>query len=284
MKSAHVNGLVLGFTASVSFYAMAAVYNLGAYLIEEKKFDTTFVDLMVVFNVIVLGAQNAGMVAAYMPDHAKAKASIDAIFDLFERVPKINNWNEGKGEKISADKYDGDIVLKDVNFTYPSRPEAKILNNFSLTIKKGQRVAFVGSSGCGKSTITQLIERFYDPDSGLITLCERKLSDLDLYWLRSQIGIVSQEPILFDLSIKDNIAYGDNSRDVSTDEIIEAAKKANIHDFIGTLPKAYETNVGSKGTQLSGGQKQRIAIARALIRDPKILLLVNSLFFLNFIF
>lgn len=135
-------------------------------------------------------------------------------------------------------------------------------------------MALVGSSGCGKSTITQLLERFYDPDEGDITLCNKKLSDLDLYWLRNKIGIVSQEPILFDLSIKENIAYGDNSREISMDEIIEAAKKANIHDFISKLPLAYETNCGSKGTQLSGGQKQRIAIARALIRDPKILLLV----------
>jgi len=258
------------------FYAFAAGYNLGAYLIEEKLFNTNFESINIVFNVIIFGAQQIGQTSAFLPDYAKAKASINSLFDLFEKVPKINNWNENNGDKIKEGDYNGDIVLKDVNFTYPSRPEAKILNDFSVTIKRGQRVALVGSSGCGKSTITQLIERFYDPDSGLITFCGKKLAGLDLYWLRSQIGIVSQEPILFDLSIRENIAYGDNSREVKMDEIIEAAKKANIHDFIKSLPKEYETNVGAKGTQLSGGQKQRIAIARALIRDPKILLLVRS--------
>ncbi len=118
----------------------------------------------------------------------------------------------------------------------------------------------VGSSGCGKSTVTQLLERFYDSDAGQINLCNKNIKNLNLAWLRSQIGIVSQEPILFDLSIQENIAYGDNSREVTLDECIEAAKKANIHDFISKLPMAYQTNVGSKGTQLSGGQKQRIAI------------------------
>ena len=131
-----------------------------------------------------------------------------------------------------------------------------------LVFFKGQRIALVGSSGCGKSTITQLLERFYDPDGGEISLCGKPLNKLDLYWLRNQIGIVSQEPILFDLSIMENIAYGDNSREVTKEEVIEAAKKANIHEFITKLPKAYDTNCGTKGTQLSGGQKQRIAIGK----------------------
>ncbi len=276
MKSAHFNGFMLGLTNSIMYYAFAAGYNLGAYLIENNLYGTTFESINIVFNVIIFGTQNIGKASAFLPDYAKAKASIDSMFDLFERVPKIDNWNEEKAEKFDEEMDSGEIVLKDVNFTYPSRPEAKILKNLSVTVKRGQRVALVGSSGCGKSTITQLIERFYDPDSGLVTFCGKKLASLDLYWLRSQIGIVSQEPILFDLSIRENIAYGDNSREVKMDEMFEAAKKANIHDFITSLPNGYETNVGAKGTQLSGGQKQRIAIARALIRDPKILLLVGS--------
>ena len=116
------------------------------------------------------------------------------------------------------------------------------------------------NKGCGKSTITSLLERFYDPDSGEITINNHKIKEFNLHWLRSQIGIVSQEPVLFDTTLAENIAYGDNSRIVSMNEIIDAAKKANIHDFIVSLPDGYLTNVGAKGTQLSGGQKQRVSI------------------------
>lgn len=195
------------------------------------------------------------------------------MFKLFDRVPKINNWGEEKGELINEEDFNGVIELKKIEFTYPSRQNQQILKKINLTINKGQRIALVGSSGCGKSTITQILERFYDPDKGEVFLCGKDTRKLDLYWLRNQIGFVGQEPVLFDLSIGENIAYGDNSRIVSKDEIIEAAKKANCHEFISKLPKAYDTNCGAKGTQLSGGQKQRIAIARALIRDPRILLL-----------
>ena len=147
----------------------------------------------------------------------------------------------------------------------------------------------VGPSGCGKSTVVSLIERFYDVLKGNVLLDQADLRDLNIRWLRGQIGIVSQEPVLFNVSIADNIRYGANHREVSDEEIIEAAKAANIHDFIQSLPqvrqklsrpslsflfpKGYSTSAGDKGTQLSGGQKQRIAIARALIRNPKILLL-----------
>ncbi|CAF1200005.1 unnamed protein product [Didymodactylos carnosus] len=132
------------------------------------------------------------------------------------------------------------------------------------------------ASGCGKSTIIQLIERFYDVTKGHLFVDGYDIRELNLQWLRSQIAIVSQEPVLFDLTIRENIAYGDHSRsmeDVTMAEIMDVANKANIHDFIQTLPQGYETNVGMKGTQLSGGEKQRIAIARALLKQPKILLL-----------
>lgn len=137
----------------------------------------------------------------------------------------------------------------------------------------GKTVALVGSSGCGKSTIIQLLERYYDPHSGKLTIEDNNTKEVDLKLLRSQLGIVSQEPNLFDRTIAENIAYGANGRDVSLNEIIDAAKSANIHTFIASLPSGYDTRLGSKGAQLSGGQKQRIAIARALVRNPKILLL-----------
>jgi ABC-type multidrug transport system fused ATPase/permease subunit len=171
-----------------------------------------------------------------MPDYAKAINSATAIDKLSKTEPLIDNWSSS-GQIIKPEDDDGTIRLDNVEFSYPTRKEATVLNKINLKINKGQRVGLVGSSGCGKSTVTQLIERFYDPDTGSITLSDKNLKDLDLFWLRSQIGIVSQEPILFDLSIRDNIAYGDNARNVPFEEIQEAAIKSNIHDFIINLPK-----------------------------------------------
>ncbi|ELR52603.1 Multidrug resistance protein 3, partial [Bos mutus] len=171
------------------------------------------------------------------------------------------------------DKFEGNVTLNEVVFNYPTRPNVPVLRGLSLEVKKGQTLALVGSSGCGKSTVVQLLERFYDPLAGTVLLDGHEAKKLNVQWLRAQLGIVSQEPVLFDCSIADNIAYGDNSRPVTMPEIVSAAKAANIHPFIETLPHKYETRVGDKGTQLSGGQKQRIAIARALIRHPRILLL-----------
>ena len=135
--------------------------------------------------------------------------------------------------------------------------------SYCFSIKQGQSIALVGSSGCGKSTVLQLIQRFYDISSGLLSFENHDINALSVPWIRSKISIVSQEPVLFNLTLEENIAYGGNSQDVTREQIINCAKKANIHNFISTLPLGYDTLVGGHGTQLSGQQKQRIAIARA---------------------
>ena len=179
------------------------------------------------------------------------------------------------------------MAFFNLGFVYPSRPEKTVLKGLTLSVKAGHTLALVGPSGSGKSSLVSLVSKFYNPTYGAITLDGVDFRDLDTVWLRQQIGIVSQEPVVFDKSISDNIKYGDNCREVTEEEVIAAAKEANIHDFIMSLPEVsykekinilvyfqgYNTNIGLKGTQLSGGQKQRIAIARALIRKPKILLL-----------
>ncbi|KAG8432404.1 hypothetical protein GDO86_016883, partial [Hymenochirus boettgeri] len=177
------------------------------------------------------------------------------------------------GIHYTVDNFKGDIEFVNCKFTYPSRPVTMVLRGLSISVRSGQTLAFVGSSGCGKSTSVQLLERFYDPDQGKVLVDGHDTSSVNISYLRSKIGIVSQEPVLFEGSIADNIKYGDNMRDIPMEEVIAAAKKAHLHTFVTTLPDKYDTNVGIQGSQLSRGQKQRIAIARAIIRDPKILLL-----------
>jgi ABC-type multidrug transport system fused ATPase/permease subunit len=159
------------------------------------------------------------------------------MIELFERVPKINNWESTSNVTITDRMFNGDIIFHKLKFHYPSRPNVTVLDNLMLSIKKGQRVALVGSSGCGKSTVTQLLERFYDSDQGSIYISGFDIRQLNLFWLRSQIGLVSQEPILFDTSIAENIAYGCDDGEINMQKIVYAARQANIHDFIMKLPQ-----------------------------------------------
>ncbi|XP_070768347.1 ATP-dependent translocase ABCB1 [Enoplosus armatus] len=267
-KKAHVHGLTFSFSQAMIYFAYAGCFRFGAWLIKAGRMDVEGVFLVI--SAVLYGAMALGEANAFAPNYAKAKMSASHLMMLINRESAIDNLSQ-EGE--SPDKFEGNVYFDGVKFNYPSRPDVPILQGLNLKVRKGETLALVGSSGCGKSTTIQLLERFYDPREGRVALDDINVKKLNIHWLRSQIGIVSQEPVLFDCTLAENIAYGDNSRTASMEEIEAAAKVANIHSFIEDLPKRYNTQAGDKGTQLSGGQKQRIAIARAILRNPKLLLL-----------
>ncbi|CAN1238814.1 ABC transporter B family member 15 [Linum grandiflorum] len=199
---------------------------------------------------------------------SEACSAGERIQQVIKRVPKIDVENP-EGE--SMEKVRGEVEFRKVQFAYPSRPESIILEDFELKVESGTTVALVGGSGSGKSTVIALLQRFYDPTGGEILVDGVGIDKLQVKWMRSQMGLVSQEPALFATSIKENILFG--KEDASVEEVVEAAKAANAHTFISQLPQGYDTQVGERAVQMSGGQKQRIAIARAVIKAPMILLL-----------
>ncbi|KAE9455096.1 hypothetical protein C3L33_13012, partial [Rhododendron williamsianum] len=262
-----VSGTGFGFSLFAFYCTNAFCFYIGALLVEHGK--ATYEDVFKVFFALTISALGVAQSTAFAPDTSKAKDSAASIFGILDSKPNIDSSsNEGTTLKTVY----GDIEFKNVSFMYPMRPSVPIFRDLCLTIPSGKTVALVGESGCGKSTVISLIERFYNPESGHIFLDGVEIQKFKLSWLRQQMGLVSQEPILFNETIRTNIVYGKQG-EATEEEIIAASRAANAHNFISALPRGYDTNVGERGVQLSGGQKQRIAIARAIIKDPKILLL-----------
>lgn len=216
----------------------------------------------------IVGGLALGSGLSNLKYFSEASMAAERIMEVIRRTPKIDS-ESNKGEVLES--ISGEVKFRGVEFAYPSRPDNPIFRDFNLNVPAGRTVALVGGSGSGKSTVIALLERFYDPAGGEILLDGVDIRRLRLKWLRSQMGLVSQEPALFATSIKENILFG--KEDATMDEVVAAAKASNAHNFISQLPERYGTQVGERGIQMSGGQKQRIAIARAVLKSPKILLL-----------
>ncbi|XVF16506.1 hypothetical protein REPUB_Repub10bG0036900 [Reevesia pubescens] len=252
------NGLVFATWSFMSYYGSRMVMYHGA------KGGNVFI----VGAAIAMGGLSLGASLSNLKYFSEACSAGERIMEVLRRVPKIDSDNL-EGEIL--EKVSGAVKFRHVEFAYPSRPDSMIFKDFCLNIPAGKTVALVGGSGSGKSTVIALLQRFYDPLEGEILLDGIATDKLQLKWLRSQMGLVSQEPALFATTIKENILFG--KEDASMEEVIEAAKASNAHNFICQLPQGYDTQVGERGVQMSGGQKQRIAIARAIIKAPQILLL-----------
>ncbi|XP_066903793.1 ATP-dependent translocase ABCB1 [Halyomorpha halys] len=258
--------VVYAVSATLIRLSMGATFIYGSKIIASSNLRGTI--LMGVVMSLSLASTLAGPALILMSQYPAARQAMKQLY----RIANTKTSHNKLSDQRAKPEISGNIRFQDVMFSYPTRKEVKVLKKLNLQIEAGKTVALVGDSGCGKSTIISLLERFYLPNGGKILIDGYDINDINLRYLRKQMGFVSQEPVLFDLTIKENIRYG-CEEEVTMDKIIEAAKIANIHNFIMKLPQAYETLVGERGSKLSGGEKQRIAIARAVLRNPKILLL-----------
>ncbi|CAH0027893.1 unnamed protein product [Clonostachys rhizophaga] len=260
------------FTQSVEYSFMALGFWYGCRLVSFGEMD--IVSFFSAYLGVFFAGQQASVMYGFASSITKAVNAANYMFWLSELQPSIR---ETEDNRAIGPKECSPLELKDVHFSYPLRPEARVLRGINLAIQKGQFVAFVGASGCGKSTMISMLERFYDPVKGHIKIDDRNIDEMNPWLYRNEVALVQQEPILYPETIRRNIAMGlpsdEDDSPVSDEQIIAACRAANAWDFICSLPDGLETPCGSNGLQLSGGQRQRIAIARALIRKPRVLLL-----------
>lgn len=252
---------VLGFAG---FSTIALVVWWGGSLVIEDRMTVGDLTAFLIYTGLI--AVSLGALSGLYSDFMRAIGASQRVFELMDRDSDLETES---GEVLQS--VSGDVVLNDIHFAYPTRTDAPVLQGLTLTLGAGEVVALVGPSGSGKSTVAALLSRFYDPNSGVITIDGRELTSLLPKSLRHHVGVVSQEPILFAASIAENIRYG--KPDATLDEVRTAALAANALNFVDDFPEGFDTLVGERGVRLSGGQKQRVAIARAVLKDPAILVL-----------
>ncbi|KAG1294344.1 hypothetical protein G6F66_005299 [Rhizopus arrhizus] len=263
-KEAIASGAFFGGAGLSGNLAVLAVLWYGGHMVMQNTITIGELTSFMLYTAYV-GTALGGMTSFYS-EIMKGVGASDRIFSLLQRKSSISI----ESGKLLTD-LKGKINFENVDFSYPTRRQSPIFKNLSLSVEPGTVIAIVGSSGSGKSTIGSLLLRYYDPLAGNVYVDNTNIRDINLRWWREQIGVVSQEPTLFAGTLAENIAYG--REDATMEEIVEAATKANCASFINSFHDGYNTLVGERGVSLSGGQKQRIAIARALLKDPKVLIL-----------
>jgi ATP-binding cassette subfamily B protein len=264
LRGAWYRGGFVAFIVFALFGAVVLVLWYGTRLVQTGQLSVGGLASFMLYTIFVAGAM--GSFADIYSQIQRTLGAAQRVLELMAEKPEVPS-----APPLHVQRVRGEVAFEDVAFRYPSRKELEVLRGVTLSVRAGERVALVGPSGAGKSTLVSLLLRFYDPDGGRILIDGRDARDYDLLALRSQMAIVPQDVLLFGGSIAENIAYGRPG--ASHEEVVEAARQANAHDFVTSFPDGYQTRVGERGVQLSGGQRQRVAIARAILRDPAVLIL-----------